>query len=677
MQNQETIIPLMNTINLPSQDNKEKLSKNEISIPNKEIQISSPMNQLRENENELDNIKTQLTPLPPSDNSCKFPSMKKNNIKELKIEMFLCKKRKCSFSENEKNKMIEDKNINNNKIGVLKDKNFNIKNNNKEGIVSLMTFKANKNNKCYNLHSFHFNKNKNNKFEFKKNNKTNKNNSKIKTICDYYKSTRNKENHANINEIKLFYNKEKLLKTIEEQEIIIDSKIKEISVLKQTKLENEELISLLKEQKNISDEEIKKCREDISIMLKEISKLKRENKIKWLNEQEYNLGKVIIGYKTDLNKRKKIEIWKEGKEFSDLKEKIRQNQYQIDVLKNNEKNNNLLTSFKLDSLLKAKSELNDALKKLEKEKYLYLYQQNLFDQEKTCTFSPSKKDGLPFLKDRYQILELIGKGGYSEVYKAYDVQEHKYVACKLIQLNENWPEEIKQSYLKHTIRENSILQQLNYHAIIKLYDTIEIDENSFCNILEYCSGPDLALFIKQNSFISEKIARIIIYQILQALLYLNNLSKKIIHYDLKPENILFNDNMQVKLTDFGLAKIMETNTNYIQLTSQGVGTYWYLPPECFDENKNIEINSKVDIWSLGVISYEMLFNKKPFGHEYFSQKYLVRDNIIKNAYMVEFPEKPEISEECKDFIRNCLKYKESERYDVYQAINSKFIKNCN
>ena len=159
---------------------------------------------------------------------------------------------------------------------------------------------------------------------------------------------------------------------------------------------------------------------------------------------------------------------------------------------------------------------------------------------------------------------------------------------------------------------------------MKLFDTIDINENSFCNILEYCTGPDLGFYLRKNGIIPENIAKIIVKQILEALLYLKKKKKKIIHYDLKPENILFDNDMNIKITDFGLAKIIEEDLDYVQLTSQGVGTYWYLPPECFEEKKDIKINSKVDIWSLGVILYEMIFNKKPFGHQYSSQKNLRR-----------------------------------------------------
>ena len=657
MQTQGTIISLLKPTLINEEQNKDKISKNSINLPNKENQVSSTINQIKENE--IESSKTQLTVLPPSNNSCKDLLGKKTNVKELKIEMFLCKKRKHSFNTENNNKENKDKKSEeNNELGILREKNSNIEKNNKGNIITFLDYKSNKVKKNI---AMHFKMNKKNKFEFKNNNKKHK----TKTIYDYYKSTSIKTNKI--------YNKEKLCKKIEEQDELNEIKNKEISMLKLTQRKNEELIASLREQQTIYDEEINKCRLDISNMLKEISKLKRENKVRWFNEQEYNLGKLIIIHKPEFNKSKNIEYWKEGKKIYDTKIKLKQNQCQIDLIQKNDDNNSL-SSFTLDCLLKEKEELCETLKKLEADKYLYLYKQNLFNQEKICTFSPLKKEGLPFLNERYQILELIGKGGYSEVYKAYDTYDHKFIACKLIQLNENWPQEIKQSYIKHTIRENLILQNLNHKKIVKLYDTLEINDNAFCNILEYCSGPDLSLYIRKNGgSISEQIAKIIITQILQALIYLNNLTKKIIHYDLKPENILFDSDMNIKITDFGLAKIIEPNTEFVQLTSQGVGTYWYLPPECFEENKNIEINSKVDIWSLGVILYEIIFNKKPFGHGCSSQKKLVKDKIIQNAYSVEFPENPEISEKCKDFIQNCLKYKQSERYDAFQAFNSEFI----
>ncbi len=85
---------------------------------------------------------------------------------------------------------------------------------------------------------------------------------------------------------------------------------------------------------------------------------------------------------------------------------------------------------------------------------------------------------------------------------------------------------------------------------------------------------------------------------------------------------------------------MSENQSKMNLTSQGAGTYWYLPPECFKDNPLID--SKVDVWSCGVILYEMIFGKRPFGHE------LSQDRIFKEGYMLSalelaFPPKPTIS----------------------------------
>ena len=412
---------------------------------------------------------------------------------------------------------------------------------------------------------------------------------KRKKHDDYYKS--------NSPEIYNKFNKAYFLTKIKKLNSVIRSKNNIISDLNQKNKDFEEKISLLNKQLELSNKEIIKCRLDISKMLKDISKFIKDNKNKFIIEQEYyyeNNKNIFI--KNDINKMKYAENCHDGKEITSLKEKLKVNEYYTDIL--NKNNNDLLTTYKLDLLNHEKAELTDYLKQLIIQKDINLYHVNLYEKEKTCTFSPYKIEGPPFLCDRYQIIELIGKGGYSEVYKAYDVEKHIFVACKLVQINDNWNDKIKDSYIKHTVRENLILKNLDHPNIVKLLDTIEINNFSFCNILEYCTGPNLGLYILKNGPVNEKIAKIIVYQILQALSYLNKLSKKIIHYDLKPDNIIFNDDMTIKITDFGLSKIIDENYDIIRLTSQGVGTYWYLPPECFIPNKISLINTKVDIWSL-------------------------------------------------------------------------------
>ena len=174
---------------------------------------------------------------------------------------------------------------------------------------------------------------------------------------------------------------------------------------------------------------------------------------------------------------------------------------------------------------------------------------------------------------------------------------------------------------------------LSHPNIVRLYDTVEINSNSFCTVLEFCEGPDLSYYLKKHKKIPEREAKLIIRQVASAIRYLHELPDKVIHYDLKPQNILFHKG-RVKITDFGLCKTTKEDT--IELTSQGVGTYWYLPPECFCEEKGTVITPKVDVWSIGVIYFEMLYGEKPFGNA-MSQMRILKEGIMLKAHSVVFP----------------------------------------
>ncbi|KAL1090948.1 hypothetical protein V6Z11_D07G125300 [Gossypium hirsutum] len=286
----------------------------------------------------------------------------------------------------------------------------------------------------------------------------------------------------------------------------------------------------------------------------------------------------------------------------------------------------------------------------------------------------SRFNNFQILNNRYALLNLLGKGGFSEVYKAYDLVEHRYVACKLHGLNAQWSEDKKQSYIRHAIREYYIHKTLVHRHIVRLWDIFEIDHNTFCTVLEYCSGKDLDAVLKATLVLPEKEARIIIVQIFQGLVYLNKRAQKIIHYDLKPGNVLFDELGVAKVTDFGLSKIVEDDVGSqgMELTSQGAGTYWYLPPECFELSKIPLISSKVDVWSAGVLFYQMLFGRRPFGHDQTQERILREDTIIK-ARKVEFPSRPSVSNEAKDLIRRCLTYNQAERPDVLTIAQDPYL----
>ncbi|XP_039990791.1 serine/threonine-protein kinase tousled-like 2 isoform X1 [Xiphias gladius] len=332
--------------------------------------------------------------------------------------------------------------------------------------------------------------------------------------------------------------------------------------------------------------------------------------------------------------------------------------------------------LRIGHLKKEEAEIQAELEHLERVRNLHIRELKRIHNEDNSQF----KDH-PTLNDRYLLLHLLGRGGFSEVFKAFDLTEQRYVAIKIHQLNKNWREEKKENYHKHACREYRIHKELDHPRIVKLYDYFSLDTDSFCTVLEYCEGNDLDFYLKQNKLMTEKEGRSIVMQIVNALKYLNQIRPPIIHYDLKPGNILLVNGTacgEIKITDFGLSKIMDDDSynsaDGMELTSQGAGTYWYLPPECFVVGKEPpKISNKVDVWSVGVIFYQSLYGRKPFGHNQ-SQQDILQENTILKATEVQFPPKPVVTTEAKAFIRRCLAYHKEDRVDVLQLASDPFLK---
>ncbi|GAX13233.1 tousled-like kinase [Fistulifera solaris] len=378
------------------------------------------------------------------------------------------------------------------------------------------------------------------------------------------------------------------------------------------------------------------------------------------------------------------ETWQDGhatKQLNDAKEKLakslkelkqRQHESQdgktpLEITEHIES-----TLYHIGRLRQEERELCEEEKRLNVEKTRHIRALKRVASEDSSRFRSRPK-----LNDRYVLQSLLGKGGFSEVWRAYDLEELREVAVKIHQLDPRWSDSKKENYTKHVSREYEIHRNVRHPRIVSLYDVFEIDSNSFATVLECCSGTDLDILLKDKRRIPERDARAILLQILSGMNYLSHPSAErqgIIHYDLKPGNILFDENGDAKITDFGLSKIVDTHdpADSMELTSQGAGTYWYLPPECFVMDENVRISNKVDVWSIGVIFFQMIFGKRPFGDGQ-SQDKILADQTMLNAHEVKFPDKIEISSEGKEFIRACLSYDQAYRPTIAQLCEHSYV----
>ena len=256
----------------------------------------------------------------------------------------------------------------------------------------------------------------------------------------------------------------------------------------------------------------------------------------------------------------------------------------------------------------------------------------------------------------YPYRDFLGKGSYSEVYKAYDETKNLMeVAVKIISLEKLLQN--KDEY-RLILREIDILSQIRGKNIVNLLNIKRTHQNLYV-FTDYCNGGDLEDYLKNNGPLSERESLSIIKQISNAFISFeifvkNTLGQKfcIIHRDIKPANILFHET-EVKIADFGFAKVLEEDIKHVKMNHTRLGTPLYMNPQTLAG----EIYSyKCDIWSAGVILYECLFKKLPWTGSSISNLFFNIQNIF-----LEFPKF--ISEETKNLIINMLQFNEESRID--------------
>lgn len=212
------------------------------------------------------------------------------------------------------------------------------------------------------------------------------------------------------------------------------------------------------------------------------------------------------------------------------------------------------------------------------------------------------------LADRFpqlEIIELLGKGGMGAVYKARQKELDRFVALKIL------PPEISRNptFVDRFMREARALARLNHPNIVGVYDFGRVDGLCFF-MMEYIDGVNLRQAI-QTGGMSSRDALAVVPQICDALQFAHD--EGIVHRDIKPENILIDKRGRVKIADFGLAKLLNGNQPDFALTGtqQVMGTFRYMAPEQMEGSR--EVDHRADIYSLGVVFYELLTGELPIG----------------------------------------------------------------
>jgi len=254
---------------------------------------------------------------------------------------------------------------------------------------------------------------------------------------------------------------------------------------------------------------------------------------------------------------------------------------------------------------------------------------------------------------KYEVEKQIGKGSAANIYLArHDSLGRKLVIKELLPLYES-----NEKIVARFQREAKLVSQLNHDCIIHIYD-YWIKSNSYYMAMEYIPGQNLRKILSLCHYLPVPIAAMMMYQICRGLEHAH--SRGVIHRDLKPANIMISDQGQVKILDFGIAHFqMEDN-----LTSFGavIGTYNYMSPE---QALGKQVTPASDIFSLGILFYELLTGMKPFAKD---DKGDVLEKIIRKHPVPVRRRNPAVPRSFGRIIRKCLRKKPGRRFQDVQQI---------
>nr|CAD7429451.1 unnamed protein product [Timema monikensis] len=279
------------------------------------------------------------------------------------------------------------------------------------------------------------------------------------------------------------------------------------------------------------------------------------------------------------------------------------------------------------------------------------------------------KDAAKGFYAKYEPKEILGRGISSTVRRCIEKETGTEFAAKIIDLSNDSYEGVSEgkTMLEATLEEINILRMVTGHPyIIELHDVFQSNTFIFL-VFELCKNGELFDYLTTVVALSEKKTRYIMRQLFEALQYVH--MHNIVHRDLKPENILLDDNFNIKLTDFGFAKVLQPNEKLFDLC----GTPGYLAPEVLRCNMfegEEGYGPQIDLWACGVIMFTLLVGCPPFWHR--KQMVMLR-NIMEGNYSFTSPEWADITESSKDLIRKLLTVDPYKRITIEEALSHQFF----
>ncbi|XP_059511209.1 calcium/calmodulin-dependent protein kinase kinase 1 isoform X2 [Stegostoma tigrinum] len=277
--------------------------------------------------------------------------------------------------------------------------------------------------------------------------------------------------------------------------------------------------------------------------------------------------------------------------------------------------------------------------------------------------------------NQYKLKTEIGKGSYGVVKLAYNENDDKHYAMKVLSKKKlmkqygfprrppprgSKPTSAEQSKapapLERVYQEIAILKKLDHPNIVKLVEVLDDPTEDHLHMVFELMSKGPVMEVPTDNLFSEEQAHFYFRDIILGIEYLHY--QKIIHRDIKPSNLLLGDDGHIKIADFGVSNQFEGND---ALLSSTAGTPAFMAPETLSETRKSFHGKALDVWAIGVTLYCLVFGKCPFMDDYI----LALHAKIKN-WPVEFPEKPEISEELKDLLLKMLDKNPDTRITVPQ-----------